>query len=89
MSLKRWSQPFIVDHYILGVEPGKVAVCAKLKLVRLCLCNGLLDFSLLEIWECPWPKWWTSINLIYPTVTCFLWAHYALLDPVGWERGDL
>lgn len=56
MSLKMWElgvSPLVVDHYTLGVEPGKVAVCAKWKLVKLCLCNGLFDFSLLEIWECP------------------------------------
>lgn len=91
MSLKIWElgvSPFVVDHYALSVELEKVAVCAKWKLVKLCLCNGLVDFSLLESGNVPDLNG-ELINLTYPTVASFLWTPYALLDPAVLERDDL
>lgn len=81
------------------MEPGKAVVCAKGNLVRLCLCNDPLlvfDFSLLKVWKSPQPKLCMYITLIYPTVACsivdlrsYSARPFGLLDPVGWEKGDL
>lgn len=74
-------------------------ICVKWNLVKLCPCDDplvVLDFSLLEIWESPQPKLCMFIKFIYPTVACsivgqrsYLARPSGLLDPVGWERGDL